>query len=174
MNTCYSHLISSAVTVPGTLENAWETITTVEIAHFRFPWYFRLMNIPKPIRAEIVQEGAGGSRIAYFDNGKRFIQEIETWEKLHTYSFSFRSGDGFKAGYCFDLFNGVFRVRKGTYFLKILENGIRIELQTEYTIRKNSNWLLSIPARVVLNVFQRYLLHTIQANAEFASKATIL
>ena len=166
MNIYTQKTISSSVSLDTTIENAWDKITTVEIAHFRFPWYFRLMNIPKPVRAEILEEGTGGSRIAYFDNGKRFVQEIQTWEKYRTYSFTFNPEDGFKAGYFFDLFSGVFQVRRGTYFITQTTHSVTVELLTDYAIRRKSSWLLGKPVHLVLTVFQKYLLHTIKVNSE--------
>lgn len=37
------------------------------------------------MRAELISEGKGGQRIAYFDNGKRFIQEILEWNPYAEY-----------------------------------------------------------------------------------------
>jgi hypothetical protein len=158
--------ISSSIEIKADADNVWDKITNVEIEHFRFPWYFRMLNIPKPIRAEITKEGVGGDRIAYFDNGKRFIQKISTWEKNKTYSFTFNPEDGFRAGYFFDLFSGVFQIRKGTYFITTHSNGTRIELQSDYAIRKSHHWLLASPVHFILRIFQPYLLNTIKVNAE--------
>lgn len=158
--------IVSETIIRGSTEQVWDQITDVEIAHFRFPWYFRLLNIPKPIRAEIITEGIGGIRIAYFDNGKKFFQEINSWDKYKTYSFTFNPEDGFKAGYLFSIFNGIFRILQGTYFITIVPNGVKIQLKTDYSIQKNRNWILHFPILFILNIFQRYLLKTIRINTE--------
>jgi len=166
-------VISSSIRIDSTVANVWDKITTVEIEHFRFPWYFRLMNIPKPIRAEITREGVGGNRVAYFDNGKRFMQEIDTWELHRTYSFTFNPENGFKAGFVFDLFSGIFRIQKGTYFISNEGSATTIELRTDYSIQRNVSWLMSGPIHLVLVVFQNYLLTTIKANAEVPSSKEI-
>jgi hypothetical protein len=49
------------------------------------PIIFKVLSIPKPMRAELISEGKGGQRIAYFDNGKRFIQEILEWNPYAEY-----------------------------------------------------------------------------------------
>lgn len=159
-------IISSHVTIQSTPEIVWEKITNVEIEHFKFPWYFRLLNIPKPIKAEITQKGVGGKRIAYFDNGKKFFQDIDSWEQNRTYSFTFDPEDGFKAGYFFSIFDGVFKILKGTYFLKTSEKEVQIQLKTNYSIQRNYLFALHYPILVVLSVFQKYLLNTIKVNAE--------
>jgi hypothetical protein len=159
-------IIDSDVVIHSSVENVWDQLTNVEIEHFRFPWYFRLLHIPKPIRAEITKEGVGGNRVAYFDNGKKFFQEISTWEKYTTYSFTFHPEDDFKAGYFFNVFNGVFKIVRGTYVLTPSDNGVKVTLKTDYSIQKNVSWLLRWPVWLILIVFQKYLLNTIKVNSE--------
>lgn len=159
-------VIDSDVVIHRSAETVWDKITHVEIEHFQFPWYFRMLNIPKPIRAEITQEGVGGNRIAYFDNGKKFFQGISSWEKYKTYSFTFNPEDGFKAGYVFNIFNGVFKIVRGTYVLTPTDNGVKITLKTDYSIQRNVYWLLNWPILLILTIFQKYLLNTIKVNSE--------
>jgi hypothetical protein len=158
--------ISSEVLINSSIETVWDRITTVDIDRFRFPWYFRILNIPKPVKAEVTKAGVGGNRIAYFDNGKKFIQTIASWELNQSYSFTFSPEDGFRAGYFFDLFNGVFKIQKGSYFITCSGNNLMLELRSDYSIRKNRNWILNKPVYWVLAVFQKYLLHTIKMNCE--------
>jgi hypothetical protein len=161
-----SKVISSVVLLNSTIENSWDKVTNVEIEEFKFPWYFRLLNIPKPIKAEILHEGVGGKRKAYFDNKKTFTQEIVTWEKYKTYSFIFSSEDKFKAGYFFNIFQGAFRIFKGTYFVRYVDNKVKVELLTHYSIDKHFDWLLHKPVFYILTAFQKYLLNTIKTNSE--------
>ena len=164
--THISKTIASSVDINSSIDNTWDKITNVEIEDFKFPWYFRLMNIPKPIRAKILVEGVGGERVAYFDNGKMFTQEILTWEKLKTYSFTFNSIGTFKAGYFFNIFQGVFKILKGTYYITYQDKRTRIELLTDYSINKKLIWILDRPAFFILTHFQKYLLNTIKVNSE--------
>lgn len=166
MNNYTFKKISSSVNINSSIENIWDKITNVEIENFKFPWYFRLLNIPKPIRAKILKEGVGGKRMAFFDNKKTFTQEIVTWEKHKTYSFTFNSEDTFKAGYFFNIFTGIFRISKGTYYITTVEAQNQIELQTDYMIKKGFNWILGKPIYLILTVFQSYLLNTIKVTSE--------
>ncbi len=166
MNSHHLKNISSHVTINSSSENIWDKITNVEIEDFRFPWYFRLMNIPKPIRAKILEEGVGGKRIAYFDNKKTFVQEIVSWKENETYSFTFNSEDTFKAAYFFNIFKGIFRIAKGTYYITTVDGQNQIELQTDYSIKTGFGWLLSKPIHLTLTVFQSYLLNTIKVTSE--------
>jgi len=102
--------IDSSVEINGKPEIIWDNITNVKIEQFSDPFIFKSLDIPKPLRAEVLSEGKGGKRIAYFNTGKRFIQEIIAWKPLQEYSFSFNPEKGFRVGYFFELSEGVFRI----------------------------------------------------------------
>ncbi|MDI3321299.1 hypothetical protein [Pinibacter soli] len=133
---------------------------------FSDPTIFKLLDIPKPLRADIISEGQGGKRIAYFDSGKKFIQEILVWKPLREYSFSFNPEKGFKVLYFFELSEGVFQIPTGAYYLTTAGQTTTLQLTTTYSINKRFYFLFNIPARMILKVFQRYLLKSIKKNAE--------
>lgn len=144
----------------------WDNITNVKIEQFADPKIFRLLGIPKPLRADVLMEGAGGQRIAYFANGKRFIQEITTWIPLKEYSFNFNPEKGFKVGYLFDISDGVFRVPEGSYLMTSNKELTTLQLSTTYTIDRRAFFFLNIPVRLILLAFQKYLLTSIKKNSE--------
>ena len=158
--------ISSTVFVQSDPGVTWDHITDVRIGSFKDPWYFKLLNIPKPLRAEITKNGVGGQRIAFFDNGKRFIQSITAWREFKEYSFTFNPERNFVVGYFFDLSSGLFRILQGSYSLKKDKGRLALELKTTYSIHKSSHWWLALPVKFVLLVFQRYLLRSIKKNSE--------
>lgn len=100
--------LGSTIDIIGRPEIIWDNITNVKIEQFSDPTIFKHLDIPKPLKSEIISEGQGGKRIAYFDTGKRFIQEILIWKPLKEYSFSFNPEKGFKVLYFFELSEGVF------------------------------------------------------------------
>ena len=73
-------IIGSTINIKGRPEAIWDNITNVKIEQFSDPKFFKLIDIPKPLKAEVISEGIGGKRIAYFDNGKRFMQQILVWK----------------------------------------------------------------------------------------------
>jgi hypothetical protein len=157
--------ISSRVIINGDRQNIWNKITNVRIEEFSHPVIFQILDIPKPLKAEITSDGVGGQRIAYFNNKKKFVQEILVWKPLTEYSFSFNPENGFKVAYIFDLANGVFQIPTGAYHLS--ENGrVSLELQTTYSIHKYFFILLYLPVTLVLKLFQRFLLASIKKNSE--------
>jgi hypothetical protein len=93
--------------VPWGVEQVWDQIVNVDIASYPHPGYFRIAGIPNPLRAEVVADGVGGRRIAYFDNGKRFLQQITAWEPPREYAFTFNPEKGFRVAYFFDLSDGL-------------------------------------------------------------------
>lgn len=109
---------------------------------------------------------AGGVRIAYFDNDKRFTQEVTFWKPLEQYSFTFRADPGFRVGHFLDLAEGPFRMKSGTYTISLIDGGVRLRLTSRYELRSASGLCLSLPVWLSLGLFQNYLLRGIKANAE--------
>ena len=158
--------IDSDIEINGPPEVIWDNITNVKIEQFSDPLIFRFLDIPKPLRAEVVSEGTGGSRIAYFNNGKRFIQKILVWKPLKEYSFSFNPEKDFKVCYLFDLSEGVFRIPSGEYYLTTNSGSTTLKLVTTYSIDKRFYFLLNLPVRLILKIFHKYLLSSIKKNSE--------
>ncbi len=158
--------ISSTIDIKAEREIIWENITNVKLDQYSDPKLFKLLGIPKPLKAEIISSGVGGRRIAYFDTGKRFIQSISTWKPCSEYSFDFNPEKGFIVGHFFDLSDGVFRVPGGTYLLTEKAATTTLQLLTTYSIDKRVYWLFNLPVRLILQAFQRYLLRSIKSNSE--------
>ena len=157
--------ISSRIKIKGSSEEVWKNITNVRIDQFSHPFIFRILDIPKPLKAEIISDGEGGKRIAYFDNDKKFVQEILEWKPFNKYSFAFNPEKGFRVGYLFDLSDGVFKIPSGSY--ELTENEcIILRLQTAYSFNTYLFVFLYIPFTVVLKLFQTYLLKSIKKNSE--------
>lgn len=158
--------ISSVIEIKASAEIIWDHITEVRLEQFSDPLLFKLLNIPKPLKAEMEAVGEGGSRIAYFDSGKKFLQKITVWKPLSEYSFSFNPEKGFKVGYFFDLSDGIFRILSGSYYLTPSNDSISLTLNTRYSLDKRLHWIGRLPVRLVLMMFQKYLLTSIRQNTE--------
>ena len=159
-------VISTSIDIIAQPEIIWENITNVKIEKFSEPIIFKILNIPKPLRAEIISEGKYGKRIAYFENGKRFIQEILEWNPFFEYSFSFNPEKGFKVFYWFDISMGRFRILSGSYLLTRKGEKTTLKLNSTYSINSRFYYLFKIPVKIILQVFQRYLLTSIKKNTE--------
>lgn len=158
--------LGSIIDINGRPETIWKNITNVKIEQFSDPTIFKLLDIPKPLRSEIISEGQGGRRIAYFDSGKKFMQEILVWKPLTEYSFSFNPEKGFKVMYFFELSEGVFQIPTGAYYLTTTGQTTSLKLKTTYSIDRRLYFLFNIPVRLILKAFQRYLLTSIKKNSE--------
>lgn len=159
-------ILESKVRIVAPAAVVWAHITNVQLEQFANPLLFRLLDVPKPLRAELLTEGGGGSRRAYFANGKTFEQQILRWESKTYYSFRFNPEPGFRVGYVFELSAGIFRMLAGAYELREEAGNTMLTLRTEYSVQRNLRWLLLAPITAVLHLFQRYLLRSIQRNAE--------
>lgn len=158
--------ISSSIAINASAETVWEHITNVKLEKYSDPFLFKVLGIPKPLKADLLVSGNGGQRIAYFDSGKRFIQQITTWKPLQEYAFEFNPEKGFIVGHFLDLSDGVFRVSRGMYLLTRRGSAITLELSTTYSINRKVDPIFHLPARLILKAFQRYLLHSIKRNCE--------
>ena len=160
------HRVEHVTEVQAPADIVWRHVTEVDIASFRHPAYFKLLGIPKPLRAEVTQPGVGGRRVAFFDNGRTFTQKITAWQPNSQYNFTFQADPGFRVGYLLDLSAGPFQMKSGAYRIVPGEGGVQLTLASQYELRGFWGWCLSIPVRLVLDLFQRYLLRGIKANAE--------
>lgn len=158
--------IFSKIEIYASPEKIWENITNVKIEQFSDPFIFRLLDIPKPLRAEVFSEGEGGARVAHFNTGKKFLQKILIWEPMKYYSFSFNPEKGFRVLYFFELSEGIFRISTGAYSLYTNDENTVLKLVTNYSINKRFFFAFNLPARLILKLFQRYLLNSINRNSE--------
>lgn len=160
------HHIEHVIQIHASAAVVWRHVTEVDIASFHHPAYFSLLGIPKPLRAEITKSGVGGRRVAYFDNGRTFTQKITAWQPHTQYDFTFKADPGFRVGYLLNLSDGPFQMKAGSYNLVPDQHGVQLTLTSWYELRGFWGWCLALPVRLVLDLFQRYLLRGIKANAE--------
>lgn len=160
------HRIVHKTAIQAPAEIVWQHVTEVDIASFQHPAYLSLLSIPKPLRAEVTQPGVGGRRVAYFDNGRTFTQVITTWHPPTRYDFTFNAEPGFRVAYLLDLADGPFQMKAGAYRIVAAQAGVQLTLASEYQLSGVFGWCLRLPVWLVLNLFQRYLLRGIKANAE--------
>jgi len=156
----------SSIEIRASSNVIWDNITNVRIEQFPDLLIFKIFDIPKPIKAEIVSEGKGGKRIAYFDTGKRFIQEIIEWTPFNRYSFSFNPEFGFRVCYFFELSEGIFRIPFGEYSISKQGQNSLLTLNTTYSIDRRFYFFLRLPVWFILKMFQRYLLTSIKNISE--------
>jgi hypothetical protein len=158
--------IEQSIQVKASAETVWQHITEVDIASFHHPAYLSFLGIPKPLRAEVVEPGLGGTRTAYFSNGRRFSQVITEWRPYERYAFTFQPDPGFRVAYLLDLSSGPFQMKAGSYQITPGQNEVFLSLASRYELRGIAGAFLFVPVRLVLTLFQRYLLRGIKVNAE--------
>jgi len=164
--------IEQSVEIRASANEVWNQIVDLDIASFQHPAIFRLLDIPKPLHAELTKSGLGGVRTAFFAGGKEFKQEVVRWEppqaqeNTSSFNFTIHACEGFRVGYFLDLHNGPFQMKAGGYRIESTEHGVRLSLSSEYELRGLFGVLLYLPVRLTLYFFQAYLLPGIRRNAE--------
>ena len=157
--TVRTKIIAHTQYIQASSSCVWRHITEVDIASFPHSLWLSVLGIPKPLRAEILQSGVGGSRVAYFGNGKRFSQDITVWEPHKEYCFEFHPDEGFGVGYILDLATGPFQMSSGRYTISVEKEGVLLELQSTYQLLGLFGYILQIPVYLTLCGFQKYLLY---------------
>ena len=158
--------IAQSIPIAASTESVWNQVTQLDIAAFRHPLYLSALGIPKPLRAEVLRGGVGGARVAHFSNNLRFAQEITDWKPGERFAFTFKPDPGFRVAYLLDLSDGPFRITAGAYDLAPSANGTHLTLSSTYDLHGVFGAILRWPVRLVLYLFQAYLLRGIRANAE--------
>lgn len=158
--------ITQSISIQAPADVVWKEITQLDISAFRHPPYLVALGIPKPLKADITTEGVGGARVAHFSRNRRFTQTITAWEPGHHFAFTFTADPGFRAGHVLDLSDGPFQMVHGAYRLAPAAGGVTLSLSSTYSLRGPAGAALALPVRLVLWLFQRYLLQGIKANAE--------
>src|SRR5579871_1307895 len=148
--------VSHSIEVLAPAQCVWSHVTAVDIASLRHPAYLSALGFPKPLRSEIIDAREGGTRIAYFDNGKRFTQEITSWNPVEEYSFTFQPDPGFRIGYFLNLAEGPFRIKLSTYTIAPLERGVRVRLTIRYELHGVFGICLHPPVWFSMTLFQNY------------------
>jgi hypothetical protein len=168
----HSFVVESSQRIESGIENVWRCITDVDLSAYPHPAIFKVLGVPRPLRAELRGDGVGAERTAWFDNGKRFTQVVSEWRPPAGYRFSFQADPGFRAGYLFDLSRGPFRMVEGWYRLEALGPKLTAAtLGSRYLCSIHP--LLVIPWIIakVLPAYQSFLLRMIKSNCEDGGQA---
>ncbi len=156
--------VHNAIILKAKPDDIWQEITNVAVADFDFPWLFRLLEVPKPLSAEVIKEGVGGYRVAKFSNGAEFHQNILEWEVNKKYRFQFNATKNFRVGYWMNLSKGPFQIVTGGYDLLQRDDGVFLILSSNYQLHGLLGAIMHIPFRMVVYGFQKHLLKGIAHN----------
>ena len=154
----------SSIWIKADASTIWHHITQVDVSLAKCPWYFKCLSIPKPTAVQVIKEGVGGYRVAYFDNGCRFHQEITAWDKGKAYDFRFNATSGFRVGYLFDLSKGPFTIQRGAYRLVAQAQGTWLELHSSYKVSRIINYGMGLIISYIMAKYSQHLLTSIKNN----------
>ncbi len=159
-----SNFVFNEISLQATPAQVWEEITNVEVSRFEFPVLLMLLGIPKPLSANVIRAGIGGYRVAQFSNGATFRQEILEWKPHEKYRFSFNASSDFRVGHVMNLSNGPFQIETGGYDLIKSESEVILILSSNYKLNGFLSKVLHLPFRIIVYLFQVYLLKGIKQN----------
>lgn len=149
--------VTSSITIKSSKATVWDNVTNIKSEYHPDTFLFKILNIPKSMKAEIVAEGLSGIRLVYFNTGKKFVQKITSWKPLNYYSFALFPEKGFTILHIFEISEGVVQLNGGAYELTETENGINLKLTIYYRIKRNYRFLTKIVKLIVGYVHKNIL-----------------
>ena len=128
--------LGSTIDINRRPETIWENITNVKIEQFSDPTIFKLLDIPKPLKAEIISEDKAANELPILTAANDLCKKFWYGKLLTEYSFSFNPEKDFRVGYFFELSEGVFQIPTGAYYLTTVGQKTTLKLTTTYSIDK--------------------------------------
>lgn len=158
------------IDINASKEAVWNNITSVSPigeAEQSMHW-LHWLGIPKPLSAELNQEGVGGVRIGRFEDGLRFDETITAWSRYEQISFEIVESSGSLLPRPLDMIDGeYFDVLAGTYRLEELPNGmIRLHFSSDHQLETRFNRYGAWWMDLVMRNLQHYILEIIKVRAE--------
>jgi len=154
-------------------ERIWSHVTRVsEIQPFEDrSGLTKVLQLPRPIRAELNYEGVGAEREAIFAGGLIFNERVLQYEDQKLMKFSIKANTFDIPSTTFDnhiLIGGdYFDVLQGTYELEQLgENKFRLHLYSEFKLSTTFNFYASIWGKWIMKDIQNNILHVVKKRSE--------
>ena len=131
----------------------------------------KLLQLPRPIRAELNYNGVGAERAAIFAGGLIFNEKVIEYEDQKLMKFSIKANTFEIPSTTFDnhiLIGGdYFDVLQGTYELEPLgENKFRLHLYSEFKLSTTFNFYASIWGLWIMKDIQNNILQVVKKRSE--------
>lgn len=165
--------ITNSIVIHGPAEEIWPQIASVpaippDQIHDRWIYW---IGFPKPIAATLDHEGVGGVRIATFERGVSFFEEVTTWDKPHKLSFTIHADPEFIPQSAFDrhiIVGGRFYdVLDGTYEIEVLgPDRCRLHLTSNHRLSTRFNAYAAWWSVQIMDQIQGSILEVIRMRVE--------
>lgn len=165
--------ISNSITINAPAEKIWPLIASVDaIDADSIPnkWIYRI-GFPKPIAATLDHEGVGGIRIATFERGVSFFEQVTEWNEPEKLSFSIHADPDFIPKTAFDqhiIVGGRFYdVLDGTYQIEPTSaSSCRLHLTSNHRLSTRFNAYAGWWSVKIMDQIQGSILEVIRERAE--------
>ncbi len=165
--------ITNSIHINAPATKIWPEIASVDaIDPESVPnkWIYRI-GFPKPIAATLDHHGTGGIRVATFERGVSFFEEVTEWDEPQKLSFSIHADPDFIPRTAFDqhiIVGGRFYdVLDGTYHIEPLPDGSSIlHLSSRHRLSTRFNAYAGWWSLKIMDQIQGSILEVIQSRAE--------
>ena len=172
--------VENVVHVRATPEQVWREIVSVRaIPRDALPRKaIYLLNFPRPVAATLTGTGVGSRRLATFERGVSFFEDVTLWEPGRRIAFTIRADPAFIPHTAFDqhiIVGGrFFDVLDGTYEIEPLPGGAgcNLHLTSRHRLGTVFNFYASLWSRWVMGEIQDSILSVVVRRAESSPAAS--
>jgi hypothetical protein len=165
--------ISNTIVIEAPAEKIWPEIASVDAIdrdQLRSSWIYWI-GFPKPIAATLDHPRVGGVRIATFERGVSFFEQVTEWDQPHKLSFTIHADPAFIPQTAFDqhiIVGGRFyNVLDGTYEIEPLGDGrCRLHLTSNHRLSTRFNAYATWWSERIMDQIQGSILEVIRSRAE--------
>jgi hypothetical protein len=168
-------IVENAIDIHAPQMRVWQEIRSVrkiEKSEHR-PSLFTSMGFPRPIEATIDRDGVGAVRLATFEGGIVFTEEVTEWKEGELLSFSIEANTEkipkttldehvSIGGFHFDVLSGTYRIEL------ISPQIIRLHLSSKHRMRTSFNWYSGLWSEQIMSSIQDNILEIIKDRCEAA------
>jgi hypothetical protein len=162
--------VETQIEINADAATVWENIIRVpdiqpEEQRFSF---FHMAGVPKPLEATLDEEGEGGVRHGYFDNGLMFIETINEWQPQKALEFSIQTqGDANVPAPFNEIGRAMFDVTGARYEIEPIGQGrVILHLSSTHRLTTRFNGYGGLWTDAILRDFQMYVLEIVKRRAE--------
>ena len=133
----------------------------------KLSWIY-LIGVPKPHEATLTFHGVGGVRMAEYQNGLRFEEEILEWEENQRLRFTIEEASGIFLPAPMDMIDGeTFDVLEATYEIEELDDGtVLLHLSSQHTLTTRFNRYGAFWTDQLMRTLQNNILEIMKERAE--------
>lgn len=163
-------IVKNEIRINAPAEIVWKNIIHIPYIDPNDQQYsvFHSFGIPRLQEAKLTQDGLGGVRTTFFENGLAFTETITFWDENHSINFSISPNSQSNAPAPFNMIgNKYLAVTEMNYWIEqIDQNNVILHLSSQHRVTTHFNSYAGLWTSVMLEDVQAYALRIIKNRSE--------